>query len=140
MGPTRIQLNRSIFILFCTMIAVAGCGNDLANPPLPGVEPEVINGTDTFEFQVTSVKNYTGTWSYDWTTTGTVVNVDQSAAVTSGTVTLTLLDGAGATVFEGDLSQGGSFTTDAGVTGQWRIIVTLVKGSGTLNFRTEKNL
>jgi len=103
------------------------------------VEPEVINNPDSFEFQVTSVQNFTGSWSYDWTTTGTLVNVDQSSSITSGTITLNILDSDGGVVYSGDLSQGGSFTTESGTTGQWRIVVTLVNGSGTLNFRTEKN-
>ena len=64
---------------------IIGCSSDPASPPLPGVEPEVINNPDSFEFQVTSVQNFTGSWSYDWTTTGTLVNVDQSSSVTSGT-------------------------------------------------------
>jgi len=120
--------------------AMAGCSSDtVAPPPVPGVEPEVINSQDTFEFQVSSVVNYSGSWSYDWVTTGTIVNVDQSSAITSGTITLTIHDSEGTVVYSGDLSQGGSYTTESGTTGQWRIVVTLVKGRGTLNFRTQKN-
>ena len=140
MKSTQLQFKWAVFVLLCTIIGLAGCGSDPANPPIPGVEPEVINNLDTFEFQVTSVENYTGSWTYDWMTTGTVVNVDQSSAITSGTITLTILDSEGATVYEGDLSQDGSYTTEPGVAGQWQIVVTLANGSGTLNFRTEKNL
>ena len=140
MYRTQSALNRAVLVLFCTIVGVAGCGSDPAGPPLPGVEPEVINNPDTFEFQVTAVENYTGSWSYDWTTTGTVINVDQSGTVTSGTITLTILDSEGTPVYEGNLSEGGSYTSNPGVTGQWRIVVTLAGGSGTLNFRTEKNL
>ena len=139
MTSRSLGLNKIAIILLCTIGTMIGCSSDPASPPLPGVEPEVINNPDTFEFQVTSVKNFTGSWSYDWSTTGTMVNVDQSSAVTSGTINLTIKDSDGRVVYSGDLSQGGSFTTESGTTGQWQIVVTLVNGSGTLNFRTEKN-
>jgi len=139
MTSHSLGLFRTTIILFCMIGTIIGCSSDPASPPLPGVEPEVINNPDSFEFQVTSVQNFTGSWSYDWTTTGTLVNVDQSSSITSGTITLNILDSDGGVVYSGDLSQGGSFTTESGTTGQWRIVVTLVNGSGTLNFRTEKN-
>ncbi len=137
MQTSHIPVYTTIILAFCTFLAVAGCSDD--QPVLPGVEPEVINNTDTFEFQVSSVVNYTGVWQYDWTTTGTIVDVDQSCAITGGTVTLRILDSDGTEVYSRDLTEGGSYTTEAGVTGQWRLEVALVEGSGTLNFRTEKN-
>ena len=139
MTSHNMHLIKTTFLFFCMIGALVGCSSDPVNPPIPGVEPEVINSPDTFEFQVSYVENYTGSWSYNWMTTGTIVNVDQSSAITSGTITLTIKDSDGNSVYSGDLSQGGSFTTDSGTTGQWQIVVTLVKGSGTLNFRTEKN-
>lgn len=137
MKTSHIPVYETIILAFCTLLAVAGCSDD--QPVLPGVQPEVINNTDTFEFQVSSVVNYTGVWRYDWTTTGTIVDVDQSCAITGGTVTLRILDSDGTEVYSRDLTEGGSYTTEAGVTGQWRLEVALVEGSGTLNFRTEKN-
>lgn len=139
MNTHRFYRVKTAFIFFCMIGTIMGCSSDPASPTLPGVEPEVANNQDTFEFQVTSVENYTGSWSYNWMTTGTVVNVDQSSAITSGTITLTIRDSNGHTVYSGDLSQGGSFTTNSGTTGQWQILITLVNGSGTLNFRVEKN-
>ena len=137
MKSSHFSTYKTAILAFCTLLAVAGCSND--QPVLPGVQPEVINNTDTFEFQVSSVVNYTGVWQYDWTTTGTIVDVDQSCAITGGTVTLRILDSDGVEVYSRNLTEGGSFTTEAGVTGQWRLVVALVEGSGTLNFRTEKN-
>ena len=137
MKTPHISIYKTVILAFCTVLAVAGCSDD--QPVLPGVQPEVINNTDTFEFQVSSVVNYTGVWQYDWTTTGTIVDVDQSCAITGGTVTLRILDSDGVEVYSRNLTEGGSFTTEAGATGQWNLEVTLVEGSGTLNFRTEKN-
>lgn len=119
------------------LLVFAGCSDD--TPTSPGTQPRVVNNTDTFEFQVSSVQNYSSVWRYDWTTTGTIVNVDQSSAVTGGSVTLRLIDSDGTTVYSRDLGQDGSFTSDAGTTGQWRIEIALTRGSGTLNFRVEKN-
>ena len=140
MKTLHIPAYKILFIAFCTVFALAGCSDDQpVVPVIPGVQPEVINNIDTFEFQVSSVENYTGVWRYDWTTTGTIVNVDQSSAITGGTVILRILDSNGTEVYSRNLTEGGSFTTEAGATGQWSLEVALVHGSGTLNFRTEKN-
>lgn len=140
MKSPHFPTNRTVVLAIFMALVLAGCSDDQpAAPIVAGVQPEVVNNTDTFEFQVTSVENFTGVWRYDWMTTGTIVNVDQSSAVTGGTVTLRILDSSGTQVYAGDLAQGGSFTTEAGSTGQWSLEIALVRGSGTLNFRTEKN-
>ena len=139
MNSHRLYQKSTAIIFFCMIGTMIGCSSDPTNPTLPGVEPEVVNNQDAFEFQVSSVENYTGSWSYNWSNTGTVVDVDQSSAITSGTITLTIRDSSGSTVYSGDLRQDGSFTTDTGTTGQWQIVITLVNCSGTLNFRVEKN-
>jgi hypothetical protein len=123
--------------IFCGMMAVFGCGSD--TPTSAGSQPRVVNNTDTFEFQVTSMQNYSSTWRYDWTTTGTIVNVDQSSVVSGGSVTLRLLDADGKVVYSRDLAQDGSYTSGAGTTGQWRVELVLGHCTGTLNFRVEKN-
>lgn len=131
---------RHAFITLCSLfciIAVVGCGSD--SPVSPGTQPRIVNNIDTFEFQVSSMQNYSSIWRYNWTTTGTVAAVDQSCAVTGGTVTLRLLDANGTVVYTRNLGQDGSFTSDPGTTGQWRVEISLQKCSGTLNFRVQKN-
>lgn len=130
----RIRLTIALFFV---AFAAFGCSDD--TPTSPGSQPRIVNNTDTFEFQVTSMQNYSSTWRYDWTTTGTVVNVDQSSAVSGGSVTLRLLDASGTLVYSRDLAQDGSYTTDAGATGKWRVEIALSECTGTLNFRLEKN-
>ena len=105
----------------------------------PGSQPQVVNSTDTFEFQVSAMQNYSSTWRYDWSTTGSVVDVDQSSVVSGGSVTLRLRDADGAIVYSRDLAQDGSYTSEAGATGQWQVEIILTKCSGTLNFRVQKN-
>jgi len=48
----------------------------------PGIQPEINNLPDTFQYQVTAMQNYTHSDSYDWQNTGTQANVDQSTTVT----------------------------------------------------------
>jgi hypothetical protein len=104
----------------------------------PGIQPEIINSVDNFQFQVTAVKNYSGTLNYTWSNTGPAADVNQSCAISSGTVTLTLIDDSGAEVYAKDLSQGGSYASATGTAGTWHIRVTMRGASGDLNFRTDK--
>ena len=126
-----------LILAICALGAVAGCGSDQV--VTAGVEPEVVNNVDSFEFQVTSVQNFSGVWSYNWLTTGTIADVNQSSTVSAGQISVRIADADGNTVYIGDLAQTGTFVTSAGTAGVWRIDVVLSEGSGTLNFRTEKN-
>jgi len=117
-------------------LAALGCSND-SKPSAPGIEPEVINNTDNFQFQTTALSNYSGALSYTWSNTGPMADVDQSCAVTSGNAVLSLIDASGTTVYEKQLSQGGSFVTTSGTSGDWTIRVDMSQCSGTLNFRAD---
>jgi hypothetical protein len=114
-----------------------GCGDD-PQPVAPGIQPEVINSVDNFQFQVTAVQNYSGTLTYAWSNTGPAATVNQSCAVAGGTVTLTLIDDAGQSVYTKDLSQDGSYPSSTGTSGSWRIRVVMTGVSGDLNFRVDK--
>jgi len=127
----------AICTVFALAIFAAGCSSD--TPTSPGSQPQIVNNTDTFEFQVTSMQNYTSTWRYNWTTTGTIVNVDHSSVVNGGSVTLRLLDADGTLVYSRSLAQDGSFTSEPGTTGPWKVEIAAIGCTGTLNFRVEKN-
>lgn len=116
---------------------LAGCGDD-PQPVAPGLQPEIINSVDNFQFQVTAVTNYTGILDYPWSNTGAAADVNQSCAVGSGAVVLTLLDDTGAEVYSRDLNQDGSFPSNTGSSGSWTIRVALYKATGDLNFRVDK--
>lgn len=118
------------------LLAVAACGSD--NVLGPDNQVQVSNNADTFEWQASSMDNVSQTLSYDWTMTGTTANVNQSSAVTGGSATLTVTDDAGTVVYTANLSQNGTFTTDAGVAGTWTVEVRLSGTSGMVNFRLEK--
>jgi hypothetical protein len=117
------------------VVWVAGCDSD---PVSPGVQPEISNLVDSFQYQVTDIRNYTHTDSYSWHNTGTQANVDQSAAVTAGAASLVLLDADGTQVYSRSLADNGSFTSAAGTTGTWTIRVTYQDASATVNFRVQK--
>ena len=123
------------------LLLVAGllpaCGGD-SNPASPGIEPEIINAVDNFQFQTTALENYTGTLRYAWSNTGTMANIDQSCSLSSGDAILTLLDGNGDAVYGSSLTQDGSFASTAGLEGDWTVEVRCLHVWGTMNFRVDK--
>lgn len=104
----------------------------------PGIQPEINNLPDTFQYQVTAMQNYTHSDSYDWQNTGTQANVDQSTTVTGGTATLVILDADGTQVYERSLAENGSFTSTAGSAGTWTVTVVYADADATVNFRVQK--
>jgi hypothetical protein len=135
MGRSRTLTRLAGIALACTVFVLAGCSNN--DPVVPGIEPEVVNSTDNFQFQVTAMQNYTGTLEYVWANTGPMADVDQSCQISAGSAALVLLDNGGAQVYSNDLSQGGSYVSSSGTAGDWRIRVVLSGASGTLNFRAD---
>lgn len=130
-------------ILLCMLTAVAllgasACSDDPAAPRNLGVEPEITNDTDVFQFQVSDSEGYTGTLTYDWNNTGELANVDQSSAIEPGQAILTLIDAYGTEVYSRDLSEDGSSASDPGVAGTWRVRIAITDLTGTVNFRAEK--
>jgi len=141
-GQTENNVNRNkyppfslAFLALCTAALLVGCATD---PSSPGVEPEIINGTQSFEFQVTAVQNYTSSWSYTWNNSSTTASIDHSSSLSDGSATLTITDADGASVYNRSLAQDGSFETNPGSNGDWTLTITLSSCSGDLNFRAEE--
>jgi len=128
----RTRRNGYWIALACLALA---CGEATG----PGTQPEIANRTDEFQYQVSDVRNYSGTLQYSWQMTGTQANVNQATTVTSGTLQLVILDGAGAQVYSRDLAENGTFQTASGQPGSWIIRVIYGDASGTVNFRTQKS-
>lgn len=130
--------NTSVMLLIvsiCTIFGAVGCDSD---PVSPGVQPEIINGTQSFEFQVTAVSNFTGSWSYTWDNASTFAAVDHSTVLSGGTATLVIADASGTQVYSRSLTEDGSFSTAVGTGGDWSITVTLDHATGDLNFRVQE--
>lgn len=128
------RLHARSVMLALAMLAAAGC-NDATSPRY---EPEVTNATNSFEFQVTDLVRVSDALEYRWQNDGTTATINQSTVLTAGTATLTLRDAAGTQVYSRSLTENGTFTSAAGVAGQWRIRVVFGNASGTANFRVQR--
>jgi hypothetical protein len=122
-------------VVVVSVVLVAGCGN---SPTSPGVQLEITNATDNFQYQVTNVRNYTHETNYVWQNTGTTASVNQATTVTGGSATVVLLDADGTQVYSRSLAENGTFASTVGVAGSWTIRVTYSAASGTVNFRVQK--
>ncbi|TFG88321.1 MAG: hypothetical protein E4H17_02525 [Gemmatimonadales bacterium] len=113
---------------------------DAANIIGPENQLEVGNVADTFQWQVTALDQVSQPLTYTWTTTGSVINVNQSSSsVGGGSATLSVVDASGSQVYLSSLvDDSGTFQTSQGAPGTWTITVTLSEVTGGLNFRLEK--
>lgn len=118
-----------------SLMLVTGCGSGSALNPV--FQPQVANNPDNFQFQSTGVQNVTQNLQYTWSNSGTHASINQATTVAAGAAVLALRDATGATVYTGDLKNNGTFTSIAGQTGNWTIVLTLSNYSGTLNFRVQ---
>ncbi len=127
-------MKRSRYLaLLIVAVAALGCNDSLAP-----YQPEITNVADNFQFQITAAKNLTTTREYIWQNSGTLANVDQASAITTGIATLTVLDSQGTQVYSSSLSVGGSTQSTAGVAGAWKIRVAFTNMDGTINFRVQR--
>ena len=115
-------------------VPFSGCSDSTG----PGIQPEINNATDNFEYQVTDVQNYSHTLNYTWQNTGTTATINQATTVTAGSMTLVFLDANGTQVYSRSLAENGTFVSTAGVAGAWRVRVVYNNASGTVNFRVQK--
>lgn len=123
-----------IIIIITLLVLFFGCSNDSLAP----FQPEIGNSQDNFQFQATGITNVTTTLNYLWQNSGSRASINQSSAVTSGTAILTLYDPNNVQRYSRSLSENGTFQSDTGVAGTWKINVVLTNLSGTLNFRCQK--
>lgn len=137
----RVPFSVRPVLLLATLLAtisLVGCSDDPNQLTSVGVEPEVVNDPDVFQFQVSAVESHTGTLKYTWSNSGTLANVDQSCSIVSGRAILTVTDAAGAEVYSQDLEVDGSIATSAGAAGDWEVRIVFADMTGTVNFRLEK--
>ena len=102
-------------------------------------QPEIRNLTDTFEFQVTNAKNVSQNLQYNWENTGTSADVNQACIIQGGSAELMIRDSQNTVVYSANLANNGTFITNAGVAGTWKIQVALSGLNGTINFRAQKH-
>jgi hypothetical protein len=126
----------TVFGLGLTLILTAGCGNDNNNSLAP-FQPEIINETDTFQFQITDAVDVTTIVEYAWQNSGTQATINHSSVIDAGYASITILDAQQTEVYSSSLVASANEPTDAGTAGAWTIQVALMECSGTLNFRVE---
>jgi hypothetical protein len=115
---------------------LGACGG--GNATAPRYQPQVVNLTNDFAFQVTALDNVTDVVQYAWRNDGTSANVNQSPSNLTGSVSLVILDATGAQVYARSLAENGTFTTAAGQAGSWTVRVQFTRASGAVNFRLQK--
>jgi len=125
--------------LAATLALAAACGDSPTAPP--GIQPQIVNNTDAFSFQITNLSGVTGTYSYTWQNTGTLAKVTHASnAGSSGTATVTLKDASGTQVYTGPMATTGeTVSSPAGTAGAWTVTVAFANYSNTqVNFAVIK--
>ena len=120
------------------LVLVGACGDD---PTAPGIEPQITNLSDAFSYQVSSIQNFTGTYSYTWQNTGTVAKVTHASdAGATGSATVTVRDAEGTQVYSGQVATSGEpLSAPVGVAGAWTITIVYTDYSNTqVNFAVLK--
>ena len=125
-----------VLLVGATALLVAACENGTTSEL--DFEPQVVNVTDNFEFEVGDLDAETQSLNYFWENTGTVANVNQDGSVFGGNASLEILDAREKRVYFRDLGATGTFTTTAGEPGSWTIRIVLAQVGGMVNFRVQK--
>jgi len=122
------------------VLSIIGCGSNTSTPTqaFSNFNPEIVNSTDAFQFQITGAENVTTTVSYLWENTGTQATVNHSTATDSGTAVITVLSADSSQVYSSGLVASTTEPTSVGTAGFWIIRLTFDHYYGTANFRLEK--
>lgn len=122
--------------LFLIGIIMTGCSSN-STASLAPFEPEIVNNADDFQFQATDITNVSTQVTYDWPNSGTQATLDHSSAITGGSASIMLYDHNDSLVYSNGLVASLNEASSVGTPGTWRLVVTLVDCSGTLNFRAQ---
>ncbi len=135
----RIQSSGDVRVLtLATLLLAVACSD---SPTAPGIEPQIINNSDSFSYQISDLNDVTGSWEYTWQNTGTTAKVTHASdAGAVGTATLTIMDAGGVSVYSGELATTGEVVTSpAGSAGAWTIRVAYSSYTNTqINFAVFK--
>ena len=124
------------FPAVAALMLLGACGGN--NATAPRYQPQVVNLTNDFAFQVSALDNVSDNVQYTWRNDGTSANVNQSPSNLSGTVSLVIRDANGTQVYSRSLAENGTFTTTAGQAGNWVVRVGFSHAGGSVNFRLQK--
>jgi len=131
----RTPLRRAHALIALALWTVA-CGGD--NALAPKYQPQVVNTPNVaFSFQATGLQNVDDVVAYTWNASSGSVVIHPATSTTGGTITLVIKDATGAVVYNGSVPPSGDITPPVGAGGAWRISVTLVNYTGTINFAVQ---
>jgi hypothetical protein len=117
-------------------LLATGCGGD--NALAPQYQPQVVNTPNVaFSFQATGLQNISDAVGYTWSSSSGSVIIHPATTTTSGTITLNIKDAVGTVIYNGPVPASGDITPPTGAGGNWRIRVTLVNYTGTINFAVQ---
>lgn len=120
------------------LLMLVGCSDETPVSPLENFSPEIVNGADSFEFQITDAENVTAVVEYHWMNSGNKSSVNHSSVVTDGSAVVSLYDADGNLVYTSSLLASANNESEIGTAGVWKVRVTFVNAYGTMNFRCEK--
>ena len=131
-------------LLVVLTVACGGDDDDNGNPTGPsgsgvGGDPAITNNTDDFQWQLSGASNFSTNGGYTWRNSGTQARITVNNSLSAGTGTITVRDSGGRIVFTGSYTNNGTFTSDTGPTGEWRIEMAPSGVSGSMSFRVQRN-
>lgn len=126
---------RQVFSGIAAVVVATACSSVDSLSPF---QPEVMNAANNFQAQATGVTSASLVRSYTWQNSGARATVNHSTTTTAGTAKLLIRDAAGTVVYDKGLAASLNEPTSSGVSGAWRIELTLTNYSGTMNFRVQK--
>lgn len=129
MQRTRLTASSALVAL----ALLASC--DTRVPTQPPFDTQLINLRNDLALQITGLEDATSELEFTWQNDGTAASVTQSPTLLTGTAVLFVLDGSGAQVYQRSLAENGTFTTTAGVPGNWKVLVRLTEANGAVTFR-----
>jgi hypothetical protein len=114
-------------------LLTAACGS--SNTLAPQYQPQVVNTPNVaFSFQATGLQGVSDALGYTWSVSSGSVIIHPATTTTAGNITLNIKDATGAVIYNGPVPPSGDITPPAGAAGAWKIGVTLVNYTGTVNF------
>ena len=118
-------------------ISVSGAC-DTRIPPVPQLEPQVVNLRNSFNFQAVNLLGVFQDVTYRWQIDGPTATVSQSPTALLGDATVFVTDANGVQVYQRSLAENGSFTTTSGVPGTWTIRLHFKDATGDVAVRLNK--
>ena len=128
-----MRVNRSSLLLAGLLLFAHGC------TAMHGVGKnlQVTNRPGYFELHWERLETHSTELTYDWSSAGSSVALQQTSRIEGGTAKLEIQDASGATVHSEDLGREGSLTTISGKSGTWRISLKLRSATGAIGLRLQ---